>query len=231
MLLPFLALLLTTGPAEAYPPQGAVNLATTGLVLAPVGALVLGGLAAGDLATDPEGPVLGLSTPAALTSLPLLAAGPALLTTGSLRAQTVLEHRGRHVGSTSGWLSVACYVGALAIPELMRTPDGDYGAASDATVHWTRGVLYAASYAAGVAQYVQVRKAWIPVQKAAEQRALEWRFERRSDDGDDSWLLEEPPPEPPEPPNPEPPLPVASWALVPLALPGGGGGLALTGSF
>ncbi len=231
MLVPALALLLVVGPARAYPPEGAMAVATTGLVLAPVGALALGGLAAADLATDPDGPVLGLSPLASATALPLLAAGPPLLLAGSLHVQSVLEERGRYASGAMGWLSVACYVGALAVPELLRTPDGDHGSVSDTTVQWTRGVLYAASYATGVVQYVEVRRVFAPYKQAVQKRVLEQQYQRRIDDGTGGDVDPETAPEPPEPPNPEPPMPLAgSWSVAPIVL-RGGGGVAVGGTF
>jgi hypothetical protein len=232
MIAPALALLLAAGPAFAYPPEGAMALATTGLVLTPVGALALGGLAIGGGATDPDGPVFGLSSLATVTAGPLLAAGPPLLIAGSLHAQSVLEERGRHVSGAMGWVSLASYVGALAVPELMRTPDGDFGAVSDTTVGWTRGILYAASYAAGVTQYVQVQRVWTPYKAAVKQRALERQIQRRIDEGAADEIDKETNPEPPEPPNPEPPMPWAcTWTIAPVALAGGGGAVAVVGTF
>ena len=225
-----LALLLAAGPVHAYPPQGALAAATTGLVLAPAGALALAGLAAGGMATDPDGPALGLTPLAAATALPLLAAGPPLLAGGSLHAQSILSDRGQPAGGAMGWLSVALYVGAIAVPELMRTPDGDYGSVSDATLAWTRAALYAASYGAGVVQYVEVRRVWVPYQAGKEQRILEQRYRRPGGEAGEDRTQEEPQPEPPEPPNPEPPMPVA-WTIAPVAMPGGGGGVALAGTF
>jgi len=232
MLASALALLLAVQPASAYPPEGAMALATTGLVLPPAGAVAVGGLAVAGVASGDEDTAFGLSMIAVVAGLPALAAGPPLLAAGSLRAQSVLADRGRHVSSAPGWLSVACYVGMLAVPELMRTPDGDLGGVSAAAIDWTYGVLYVASYATGVAQYVTVRRAWTPARKAQEQRALEHQFQRVNDSGEDERREEEPNPEPPKPPNPEPPLPVAtSWVVAPTALPGGGAGVALLATF